>query len=289
MKVNLLVISLWIGAVWLAAAPQAPRPGEKNPLAGDPAAIAAGAELFARSCASCHSVESRAPSLATGVFARGGEDDQIAQSIRGGVPGTQMPAFPALQTEAVWQLVAYIRSLSNAGTPAAGASGGGDAAAGEAVFNGKGGCVACHQVNARGGLVGPDLSAAGTRSQEALRHAILNPGSPAPTARGGIPPRPQVIVAKTRDGREVRGVRRSEDTFSVHVVDVSGQLHLLDKAALADLQYQDRSLMPGDYGTRLSAAELRDLLAYLQTLQGRDMSQDGRGSDPRRPDLRADS
>ena len=115
MNVKLLAVSLWMSAAWLAAAPQDPRPGEKNPLAGDPAAIAAGAELFARSCASCHGVENRAPSLSTGAFARGGEDDQIAQSIRAGVPGTQMPAFPALRTDAVWQLVAYIRSLSNAG------------------------------------------------------------------------------------------------------------------------------------------------------------------------------
>jgi PQQ-dependent dehydrogenase (methanol/ethanol family) len=272
MTVRLLALSLWMSAVWIAAAPQDPRPGEKNPLAGDPAAIAAGAELFARSCASCHGIDSRAPSLSTGVFARGGEDDQIAQSIRAGVPGTQMPAFPALRTDAVWQLVAYIRSLSGAGVAAASASGSGDTAAGEAIFNGKGGCVACHQVNARGGIVGPDLSAAGTRSPEALRHAIVNPGTPTATARGSIPPRPQVIVVKTRDGREIRGVRRSEDTFSVHIADVSGQLHLLDKSTLADLQYEDRSLMPGDYGTRLSAAELRDLLAYLHTLQGRDLS-----------------
>jgi PQQ-dependent dehydrogenase (methanol/ethanol family) len=280
MKVRILVVSLWMGAVWLGAAPQNPRPGEKNPLAGDPAAIAAGAELFARSCASCHLVESRAPSLATGRFARGGEDDQIAQTIRAGVPGSQMPPFPALRTDAVWQLVAYIRSLSNAGPVAAGASGGGDAAAGEAIFNGKGGCVACHQVNARGGIVGPDLSAAGTRSPEALRQAILNPGSPAASGRGGAAARPVVIVAKTRDGREIRGARRSEDTFSVHIMDVSGQLHLLDKAALVEVRYEDRSLMPGDYETRLSAAELGDLLAYLRTLQGRDMSKTSAASIP---------
>lgn len=81
---------------------------------------AAGAALYQRSCASCHSVEGRAPSLATGVFAHGGEDAQIAQTIRAGVPGTQMPAFPALSPEAITQLVAYIRSLAPNGTrPAA--------------------------------------------------------------------------------------------------------------------------------------------------------------------------
>src|SRR6478672_2531405 len=72
----------------------------------------AGAALFQRSCAACHNVEGRAPSLSTGVFAHGGEDAQIAQTIRTGVPGTQMPPFPALSPEAIAQLIAYIRGIS---------------------------------------------------------------------------------------------------------------------------------------------------------------------------------
>ena len=98
--------------------------------AQQPAQAAAGAALFQRSCASCHNVEGRAPSLSTGVFTHGSDDAQIAQTIRAGVAGTQMPPFPALSPEAVAQLVAYIRSLSaNAARPpvsapaAAGATG----------------------------------------------------------------------------------------------------------------------------------------------------------------------
>ena len=63
---------------------------------GAPPDAVAGATLFQRSCASCHNVEGRAPSLSTGVFAHGGDDAQIAQTIRAGVPGTQMPPFPTL-------------------------------------------------------------------------------------------------------------------------------------------------------------------------------------------------
>ena len=86
--------------------------------AGQAAPAAAGAALFQRSCASCHNVEGRAPSLSTGVFTHGAEDAQIAQTIRAGVPGTQMPAFPALSADAVGQLVAYIRGMSrNAAAP----------------------------------------------------------------------------------------------------------------------------------------------------------------------------
>src|SRR6267154_5200168 len=98
MKVTgFLILPLCASAVWLAAAPQTPQQ--------------AGATLFQQSCASCHNDPSRAPSLATGAFAHGGEDDQIAQTIRAGVPGTQMPGFPRLEADAVRQLVTYIRSL----------------------------------------------------------------------------------------------------------------------------------------------------------------------------------
>ena len=99
-------VCLWVVLMFVAAIPAA--------VAGDqdPAPAAAGAAVFQRSCASCHNVEGRAPSLSTGVFTHGGDDAQIAQTIRTGVPGTQMPAFPALSVEAVAQLVAYIRSLA---------------------------------------------------------------------------------------------------------------------------------------------------------------------------------
>ena len=109
----------------------------------------------------------------------------------------------------------------------------GNVAAGEGVFFGKGNCASCHEINGRGGIVGPDLSAAGTRTPEALRAKILNPNS-APGGRGGGAP--LVVVARRPDGREIQGVRRNEDTFSLQLVDASGQLHLLDKTKLAEVR-----------------------------------------------------
>src|SRR5437870_4620963 len=136
-----------------------------------------------------------------------------------------------------------------------------DAAAGEALFFGKAGCAGCHEVNGRGGITGPDLSAAGQTAPEALRAKILNPNNsaPAPGGRGG----PLTIVAKMKDGREIQGVRRNEDTFTLQIVDASGQLHLLDKSRLADVRHENRSLMPGDYASRLTPDELQRVVAYL--------------------------
>jgi len=284
----LFAVPVFAGAV-LISAPQNQNETERNPLAGSPEASAAGDILFQQTCASCHGDTARAPSLATGAFARGGRDGEIFQNIRNGIPGTQMPRFSGLSTEQIWQLVAYVRSLTDS-TPASGpgpasaaAPPEGDVAEGETIFSGKGGCASCHQIHGRGGIVGPDLSAAGTRPADALRQKILDPGGAGSTAgnagggRGGAAP--AVIIARTLDGREITGVARSEDTFSLQMVDVSGQLHLLDKAALAEVRHENRSLMPGDYATRLSAGEVQNLLAFLRTLKGRDLDKASTVSD----------
>ena len=63
MKLNIVALSFCVSSI-LVLAGQEPRPGERNPLAGNAAAIAAGAERYARSCATCHGVDNRAPSLA---------------------------------------------------------------------------------------------------------------------------------------------------------------------------------------------------------------------------------
>jgi len=257
----------------------------RNPLGDDPAAIAAGQQLYDQTCQSCHAPAGRGdrgPALDGGTFTRGGEDGDLFHTIREGVQGTQMPPFRRLTDQQVWQLVSYIRSLSRVGSTAvspanAAASTGGNPAAGEALFFGRAGCATCHQVNGRGGITGPDLSTAGNTPVAVLRAKVTNPSSPMviPGAgrggrgRGGAPP--QTIVATTREGREIRGVRRNEDTFSVQMVDGSGQLHLLDKQKLKSVRAENHSLMPSDYTTRLSATELNDVLAYLGTRRERDL------------------
>src|SRR5205814_799513 len=75
-----------------------------------------------------------------------------------------------------------------------------------------------------------------------------------------------------RDGRELRGVRRNEDTFSLQMVDASGQLHLLDKLKLANLRVENRSLMPDNYNARLTEDEITHVVAYLGTLRERDLA-----------------
>ena len=67
-----------------------------NPFANDPKAIEAGGAIFNGTCSACHgpgATGGRGPALNTGDFTHGGDDYDIFQTIRAGVPGTQMPCF----------------------------------------------------------------------------------------------------------------------------------------------------------------------------------------------------
>ncbi len=258
------LVSLCLSGL-IVRAQHLPPGAEKNPLAGNAEAAAAGKKIFEENCQVCHGGDARGgrgPALAAGNFQHGAEDWQIFINIQKGIPGTQMPASD-MGNEQVWQLVTYLRSLSGVRLEEEVIPG--NPAAGEKIFAGKGGCAVCHQVNGRGGRLGPDLSAVGRWTAKVLREAILNPNS----REGRIP---DVVVVKTRDGREIRGIRKNEDTFSVQLIDPAENYHLLEKKNLADVRYEDKSLMPDDYGKRLPAGELDNLIAYLKTLKTRDFT-----------------
>ena len=252
-----------------------------NPLAGNKAAAADGQPLYNQMCQTCHGPAGqgggdRGPALNTGSFTHGAGDADLFRAIRSGIRGTQMTPFASLTDTQVWQLVAYLRSLQPAGRTASAATpAAGDATAGETLFSGTAGCASCHDVNARGGIVGPDLSNAGRLSPAVLQQKITNPNSVATAAtgrggRGGL--MPATVVVRTLDGREIRGVRRNEDTFSLQMIDTTGQLRMLDKLKLASVVVDNSSLHPADLATRLSAGDVANLVAYLRTLQGRDLS-----------------
>ena len=271
------IVLLLLGACALAGtivlARQAPQ--LTNPFADDPAAIASGRDLFAQTCQACHGPagqgSDRGPALATTALQHGNGDADLFRSIRSGVPGTQMAGFPALSDNDTWRLVAYLRTLQ-ASHAASSPVTNGDPGAGESLFFGAAGCATCHEVNARGGIVGPDLSSAGSLSPAVLRLKIVDPNNPAAqtTTRGSRGNTPRTVIVKTTDGREIKGVRRNEDTFSLQMTDLSGQLQLLDKRVLASVTVDEKSLHPPDYNTRLTDSDVNNLVAYLRTLHGRD-------------------
>jgi predicted CXXCH cytochrome family protein len=93
-----------------------------NPLGAhpDPAAIAAGHDLFAQKCETCHGYDGGGKTeLGSGQFPRppvlhevaaGMPDGEIFYHIRNGIRNTAMPAWNMPDAQ-VWQLVSYIRDL----------------------------------------------------------------------------------------------------------------------------------------------------------------------------------
>jgi alcohol dehydrogenase (cytochrome c) len=259
-----------------------------NPLATNLTAAAEGQRIYDGTCQTCHGPAGAGdpgrggPALNASGLKHGDGDADLFRTIRQGVPGTQMPPYKGLRDEQVWQLVTYIRSLQNTAASSGAARGvgaaEGDVAAGEALFFGRAGCASCHEINARGGVTGPDLSNAGRLSAAAIRQKIVSPDEPLPPvpgARGGGGgrggPPPVTLVVKSADGREIRGVRRNEDMFSAQIVDAGGRLHLIDKLR-TPVTVEARSLMPGDYAKRLSAEDITNLVGFLRSQPGRDLN-----------------
>ena len=169
-----------------------------------------------------------------------------------------MPSFKRLLSPQ--ETRAVVRYLRGAGSRSATPRVTGDPKAGEALFFGKAGCGSCHAIGARGGFLGADLSGYGRdHSADQIREGILHPnGADGRSARGR-----ETVVATARSGERWTGIVLDEDNFSLELLDEQGRFHLLTKSELASVERQPRSLMPDDYGSRLSPAEIDALVAYV--------------------------
>ena len=242
-------------ALW-AQYPRPDSPSERNPFAGQPDAVAAGRKLFATSCSACHGASGeggRGPNLTTGRAIRRLNDKGMFTTIRSGVPGTDMPPTN-LPDDQTWRLVAFVRDLS---APAYESRLPGDPDAGGAIFFGKGGCAGCHMIQGRGGFLGPDLTDAGAlHTVPQLREALLKPSARIADGYQGV-------TATTLEGAKISGVARNNDDFSIQILDAKGDLHLLSKSTLREVVFQKNSLMPEDYGHRLTPDEIANVLAFV--------------------------
>ena len=223
-----------------------------------PADVAAGAKIFRAHCAECHGLGGegdRAPKLTTGIFFHGKTDADLLRNISDGIPGTAMPSV-FFSPDQVWQIVAYVRSLSrasSAGRPS------GDPARGAKLFRDQQ-CLGCHLVRGEGGAQGPDLSLIGSqRSVDHLRQAILNPN-------GTVLREYWVAKITHENGATYSGFIMNEDTHIVQILDFSRGLQSLAKRDFRKFEIDKSSIMPS-YQGKLSQDEVTDLVAYLWSLQ----------------------
>ena len=219
--------------------------------------IDAGRRHFELRCAMCHGADGMGGERAPGVAGREGERMRSEQDLRDliskGVPEAGMPGF-RLGAEELRQIVAFVRSLT---MPAIERAVAGNAARGRDFFFGHGGCAACHIVEGRGGVGGPDLSNLGRRRTLAEIEQALR----APESRRL--PGYRVARVELRDGTTIRGFVRNESNYDLQLQEPGGKLHLLRAADIVRVIREERSAMPA---VNVTAGEMSDLIAYLSRL-----------------------
>jgi putative heme-binding domain-containing protein len=249
-----LVLVVNVGLV--AQKPSDTHPPGKNPHLGNKASIRSGLALYRVRCGDCHGLDAtgyRGPDL-TSVLG-GMADERLFQTIRKGVPGTEMQPSTAPDDD-VLMIIAYLRNVSTA-APVEKVIG--NAENGERLFAAQ--CVSCHRVGDRGGRLGPDLSRVGAaRSRAALVREIRTPSE-------WIPPAYETVTVVTKDGQKIRAIKKNEDVFSIQVMDTRERIQGFLKSALQEVIYEKTSLMPVYGPDRLNENDLTDLLGYLSTLR----------------------
>ncbi len=220
-----------------------------------------GASVYTGQCTTCHGPtgdQVAGVDLRSGRFRNATTDDDLKRIVTQGIAGTSMTGR-RLDTRELTGIVAYIRNMRdfNAGSVTAG-----DSSRGRTLFDGKGQCLNCHQVNGRGSHKGPDLSDVGTNRAAGLLLQSLND----PTSRMMPINRPVRIV--TNEGRTITGRRLNEDTFTVQLIDDQERMLSLAKADLREYTILKASPMPS-YRDTLTGQEMADLVAYLGSLKGK--------------------
>ncbi len=162
----------------------------------------------------------------------------------------------AAPADEIWAIIAYLKSIST--VPPFEVEGG-DAMRGREVFAAE--CSACHSIEGHGGRLGPDLSViAQARSRESLTSSIREPDAVIPLGY-------RAVTLVTSDGERIRGAAKSEDAFSIQLVDTNQRLQGYFKSELVEIVRETESLMPEFGRDELGTRDFDDLLAYLATLR----------------------
>jgi putative heme-binding domain-containing protein len=265
-------LALLTGLLLVCAAGAAPAQQAANPFFGNAQAIEQGGAVYSQNCTACHGASGGAgeigPAIVSAEQADRRSDAQILTTIRGGVPGTPMPAFAGkLADDDILRVAAWLHALRGtaSGNPTPG-----NMAAGEQIFFGKGGCASCHMLRGRGGLTAPDLSnIAGLRKTVSITDALTKPQHHIYGDGGShldsLSPMDNwlPVHVTTSAGKNFDGVLLNEDSYSVQIMGDDNQLHLFDRGALRKFTVEPKSRMPTDYDKRLTPDEFRDLLAFL--------------------------
>lgn len=122
-------------------------------------------------------------------------------------------------------------------------------------------CIACHRVEGQGQNVGPSFDAIGSkRTAKELLESIINPSAK-------VDAKYQSHSVLTAEGAVITGLKIVDDATHLTIRSADGKDHVVDKGSIEAQRIQPQSLMPSGQAESMTARELADLLAFLQSLR----------------------
>lgn len=264
-----------------AATPPAPAvPQISNRPAVDQAAHDRGRALWAMHCVTCHGTQARGSETGPNIIrTRTVNFDRSAQQagsvlgpfLKAGHPTQSSKASASFTDDEVVALANFLRQRVNdtmRGSPlfTVGDIVVGDAKAGEAYFNGAGGCAACHTATTR--------SLAGIASRFTpvdLQQRMLFPGGGGRGGggRGGAAPNPNAVTVTIAPGSgpAISGVLVEESDFYVTLRQSDGTIRVVRRAPGMKVTKTIPLQAHIDLLDRITDTHIHNLVAYLETMK----------------------
>jgi quinoprotein glucose dehydrogenase len=137
---------------------------------------------------------------------------------------------------------------------------GGDPTKGDIVFHNQGACLQCHIISGQGGIQGPELTDVGKRlTPEQILESLYNPGAV-------IAPGFGLTTVTLNNGNAVLGRLAEETDSHITVIALDGVKTIHPRDEVKTIAPPLSAMPP--LAAALPPRDLRDLVAYLVSLQG---------------------
>jgi len=128
-------------------------------------------------------------------------------------------------------------------------------AQGEALFSRY--CTVCHAINGKGGILAPDLTNIGSRSDEVLLVSILDPSRM-------VSYELKLHIIETNTGELYSGTISAETVTSITVRQPNGKEHTILKANIKHRAETNQSIMPEGFERMIDEKAMADLIGFLR-------------------------
>ncbi len=187
------------------------------------------------------------PDLLLGLYCSLPPTDPLYQTLASGKPvlppPPEMPEPSSPEKAKVLAAFAAVSELK------------GDATRGRKLFREH--CADCHRVKETGTAVGPDLAAFAKKSTAALLTAILDPDA-------AVDVRFLENTLTQKGSEPYIGILISETPETLTLRLRGGKEQAVARAEISSRQASGKSLMPDDFGTKLRAQSVADILRFLR-------------------------